>query len=96
MERRHKPFARHTRSGVNTDAAEKANDENVAWELPHITELIEDGEIAVGIPKPAGCVAIANGGDSTLAMQSRGKVEALAQLLTCLDQAIALRAGALY
>jgi len=57
--------------------------------LPHIAELIKDGEITVGALRPIGCVATACDGDSTLAMLVRRRGETLAQLLTRLDLAIA-------
>jgi hypothetical protein len=57
--------------------------------LPHIAELIQDGEITVGVLRPIGCVATACDGDSTLAMLVRRRGETLAQLLTRLDLAIA-------
>ncbi len=88
MERRHKPAARHTRSGVNKDAAGKDSTGH-PLHLPHIAELIKDGEITVGVLRPVGCVAVANDGDSTLAMLVRRKGETLVQLLTRLDLAIA-------
>ncbi len=88
MERRHQP-ARKTRSGVNKDVAGKVDGASAPWELPYIAELIKDGEITVGVLNPVGCVAVANDGDSTLAMLVRRKGETLAQLLTRLDQAIA-------
>ena len=56
--------------------------------LPHIAELIADGEITVGMLDPVGCVAIATDGDNSLAMLKRRPGEALAQLLKRLDQAI--------
>ena len=56
--------------------------------LPHIAELIADGEITVGILNPVGCVAVATDGYNTLAMLKRRPDEALAQLLKRLDQAI--------
>ena len=89
MERGHKPSARNTRSGINKDTAEKVHGASGSWELPHIAELIEDGEITVGVLNPVGCVAVASDGDTTLAMLLRRKGEALAQLLTRLDLAIA-------
>ena len=56
-------------------------------ELPHIAELIIDGEITVGTLVPVGCVAIATDGHNTLAMLKRRGGETLAQLLTRLDLA---------
>ena len=57
--------------------------------LPHIAELIEDGEITVGVLRPIGCVATAADRDCTYAMLVRRKGESLMQLLTRLDAAIA-------
>ena len=56
--------------------------------LPHIAELIADGEITVGMLNPVGCVAVATDGHNSLAMLKRRPGETLAQLLTRLDQAI--------
>ncbi len=56
--------------------------------LPHIAELIEDGQITIGTLYPVGCVATANDDHNTLAMLVRRKDESLLQLLTRLDQAI--------
>jgi hypothetical protein len=89
MERRHKPAARNAARGVNKDTAGKEDGAGGPWELPHIAELIKDGEITVGVLNPVGCVAVASDGDSTLAMLARRKGETLAQLLTRLDLAIA-------
>lgn len=88
MERRHKPAARKTRSGVNKNVAGKDSAGNLLH-LPHIAELIKDGEITVGVLRPIGCVATACDADNTLAMLVRRKGETLAQLLTRLDLAIA-------
>ncbi len=88
MERRHQHAARNTRSGVNKDAAGKDSAGN-PLHLPNIAELIKDGQITVGVLRPVGCVAVANDGDSTLAMLVRRKGETLVQLLTRLDLAIA-------
>jgi hypothetical protein len=56
--------------------------------LPHIAELIADGEITVGVLNPVGCVAVATDGHNSLAMLKRRPGETLAHLLTRLDQAI--------
>jgi len=56
--------------------------------LPHIAELIADGEITVGMLNPVVCVAVATDGHNSLAMLKRQPGETLAQLLTRLDQAI--------
>ena len=60
-----------------------------AFSLPNIAELIDHGEITVGVLEPVGCVAIACDDGNTLAMLSRRKEETLLKLLTRLDQAIA-------
>ena len=57
--------------------------------LPHIADLIDDGEITIGVVRPVGCVAVASDGYNTLAMLRRRRGESLIQLLTRLDQAIA-------
>jgi hypothetical protein len=87
MERRHKSVTRKRRSGVNKDAAGKVG-VGSSSELPHIAELINDGEITVGTLVPVGCVAIATDGRNSLAMLKRREGETLAQLLTRLDLAV--------
>jgi hypothetical protein len=58
--------------------------------LPHIEELIENGEITLGVIGPVGCVtAVADDGHNSLAMLVRRQGETLAELLTRLDLAIA-------
>jgi hypothetical protein len=56
--------------------------------LPNIAELIDDGEITLGVLRPVGCVAIASDADTTYAMLVRRKGETLQQLLTRLEQAL--------
>ena len=56
--------------------------------LPHIAQLITDGEITVGMLNPVGCVAVATDGHNSLAMLKRRPSETLAGLLRRLDQAI--------
>ena len=58
------------------------------FSLPHIAELIDDGQITVGVMEPVGCVAVASQDGNTLAQLRRRKGETLLQLLTRLDQAI--------
>ncbi len=90
MERPRKPAAGSAPSGIKKDAAEKVGGTGSPWELPHIAELIKDGQFTVGVVRPVGrCVAIANDGENNLAMLVRRKGETLAQLLTRLDLAIA-------
>jgi hypothetical protein len=61
-----------------------------ALSLRHISELIAYGEITVGEKVPMGCIAIAHDGHNSLAMLKRRNGESLIQLLTRLDQAIAM------
>lgn len=62
---------------------------NAPLNLPHIADLIDDGEITIGVVRPVGCVAVANDGYNTLVMLRRRRGESLIQLLARLDQAIA-------
>jgi hypothetical protein len=58
--------------------------------LPNIAELIEQGQITVGVISKAWCIgATADDGHNTLAMLVRGERETLVELLTRLDKAIA-------
>ena len=58
--------------------------------LPHLADLIDYGEITVGVLEPVGCVATAVDGHDCLAMLVRRDGETLAQLLTRLDLAVGL------
>jgi ABC-type Zn2+ transport system substrate-binding protein/surface adhesin len=58
--------------------------------LPHLADLIEDGEITVGTLDPIGGVATAVDGSNCLAMLVRRDGESLMQLLQRLDLAVAL------
>jgi hypothetical protein len=87
MERHHKSAIRNKRSGVSKDTARRVGGDSHS-ELPHIAELIEDGQITVGTLEPVGCVATACDGHNSLAMLVRRNGETLAQLLTRLDLAI--------
>jgi hypothetical protein len=88
LEGRRKSAARNTPGKVKKDADSK-NSVGALLNLPHIAELIDDGEITIGVVRPVGCVAVANDGYNTLAMLRRRRGESLIQLLTRLDQAIA-------
>jgi hypothetical protein len=88
LESHHKPAARNTPGKVKKDARSK-NSVDAPLNLPHITELIDEGEITIGVVRPVGCVAVASDGYNTLAMLRRRRGESLIQLLTRLDQAIA-------
>jgi hypothetical protein len=76
----------HKRNRSLKDNAEVSD--SVHASLPHIAELIADGEITVGVLYPVGCVAVATDGHNSLAMLKRRRGETLEQLLTRLDQAI--------
>ena len=84
MESRRQPIAR-TRS-----LKKKAKADSCATvpSLSNIAELIEDGEITIGMLRPVGCVATAADEDCTYAMLLRRRGESLSQLLVRLDQAI--------
>ncbi|HUZ93445.1 MAG TPA: hypothetical protein VMU57_00880 [Edaphobacter sp.] len=56
--------------------------------MSHIAELIDDGQITVGVMEPVGCGAVASEDHYNLAMLRRRKGETLLQLLIRLDQAI--------
>jgi hypothetical protein len=56
--------------------------------LSNIAELIRHGQITVGVIRPMGCVAIANGAHQSLAMLVRRQGESLPQLLERLDLAV--------
>jgi acetylglutamate kinase len=59
-----------------------------ALSLPNIAQLIEDGEITIGMLRPVGCVATAADEDCNYAMLVRRRGESLFQLLIRLDRAI--------
>lgn len=87
MERRRKPVPSKPTRRVAGSASDEQD--SVILPLPHIADLISEGEITIGEMHPVGCVAVANDGHNCLAMLRRRKGETLAQLLTRLDQAIA-------
>jgi hypothetical protein len=82
--RRQRPA--HKRNPSLKDNSGESDSANAG--LPHIAQLIDDGEITLGILNPVGCVAVATDFHNTLAMLQRRPNETLAQLLTRLDQAI--------
>ena len=81
--RRQRPARTH--SVKKKTRAESAVD---ALSLPNIAQLIDDGEITIGMLRPVGCVATAADEDCDYAMLLRRRGESLFQLLTRLDQAI--------
>ena len=88
MELRPKSAPRkRTRSIDKNGSSEKAAFDPSA--LPHIADLIDYGEITVGVIDPVGCVAAATDGSNCLAMLVRRDGETFSQLLLRLDLAIA-------
>jgi hypothetical protein len=77
-----------TSQRVKKKANAKAESFLAALSLPNIAQLIEDGEITIGMLRPVGCVATASDEDCNYAMLVRRRGESLFQLLTRLDQAI--------
>jgi len=84
--RRKRANRKRTRSVEEPTAGDSSTGD--ALSLPNIAELIEYGEITIGIARPVGCVAVANDEDNCLAMLARRDGETLAQLLARLDRAI--------
>jgi hypothetical protein len=88
LEHRHKRADRkRTRSLDEPTAGDGSAVDSLS--LPNIAELIDYGEITIGVVRPVGCVAVANDDNNCLAMLVRRHGETLAQLLTRLDLAIA-------
>ncbi len=58
--------------------------------LPHLADLIDYGEITIGMLEPVGGVATAIDGSNCLAMLVRREGETFLQLLQRLDLAVAL------
>jgi hypothetical protein len=88
LELRPKPATRkRTRSIDKNSSSEKAAFDPSA--LPHIADLIDYGEITVGVIDPVGCVATATDGSNCLAMLVRRDGETFSQLMIRLDLAIA-------
>ena len=79
MESRRQHAARNRNRNLKHNTAGSNSADTMG--LPHIVELIADGEITVGVLHPVGCT-------NSLAMLKRRPGETLAQLLTRLDQAI--------
>jgi hypothetical protein len=59
-----------------------------ASSLPHLQELIEHGEITVGMQPFGACMATATDADCTYAMLVRRDGESLLQFLIRLDEAV--------
>jgi acetylglutamate kinase len=82
--------SRRQRPATSQRVRKKAEAESAvtALALPNIAQLIEDGEITIGMLRPVGCVATAADEDCNYAMLVRHRGESLFQLLTRLDHAI--------
>ena len=87
MEHRPKRTNRERTRSVEKPAAGDSSAVDIL-SLPNIAELIEYGEITLGVVRPVGCVAVANDEDNCMAMLVRRDGETLAQLLARLDRAI--------
>ncbi len=88
MELRPKSASRKRTRSIDKEVSS----ERVAFDpssLPHIADLIDYGDITVGVIEPVGCVATATDGSNCLAMLVRRDGETLHQLLLRLDLAIA-------
>jgi acetylglutamate kinase len=82
------PGRRHPAKADALKRKVKANRSIDAFSLPNIAELIEDGEITIGMRRPMGCVATAADADCTYVMLVRRRGESLMQFLIRLDRAI--------
>jgi len=87
VEHRRKPAARKARNRVAKDAA-RQKPHTSPCEFPNITDLIDYGDITVGVLRGVGCAATAADEDRSLAALLRRPGESLLHLLTRLDQAI--------
>ena len=88
MELRPKSASRKRTRSIDKEVSS----ERVAFDpssLPHIADLIDYGDITVGVIEPVGCVATATDGSNCLAMLVRRDGETLHQLLLRLDLAVA-------
>jgi len=77
-----------TSQRIKKKAKAKGETPVAALSFPNIAQLIEDGDITIGMLRPVGCVATAADEDCNYAMLVRRRGESLFQLLTRLDQAI--------
>ncbi len=87
MENRRKRPAQNRARNIGQNAGGEAPTV-AAGAFRNLAELIEYGEITVGVLNPVGCVAIATDGHNSLAMLQRRRGETLIQLLTRLDSAV--------
>ena len=75
-------------SKLKAEAKPRKNNAPIPLSFPHIDELIEDGDITLGMLGSVGCVATAADADITYAMLLRRRGETLLQFLIRLDQAL--------
>lgn len=87
MEPRRKRIARDPARSLDKYASEKTPRMS-AISLSNIAELIEYGQITIGVLRRVGAVAVASDGHNSLAMLVRRQGETLDALLTRLDRAI--------
>lgn len=71
MEHHRKRANRKRTRSVEEPTAEDSSTVD-ALSLPNIAELIEYGEITIGVARPVGCMAVANDEDNCMAMLARG------------------------
>jgi hypothetical protein len=89
MKPRNKYRTRKVSGGLKKSVVEKHSASTPLY-LPNISELIEEGQITIGVLHKTWCIAAtADDGDNNLAMLVRREDETLAELLTRLDLAIA-------
>jgi len=84
MESRH----RHPARSRSVKKRAGAKDSPAAVSLPNLAELIEYGEITIGMQGSIGCLATAADEDCTYAMLVRRRGEDFPQLLIRLEQAV--------
>jgi hypothetical protein len=84
LERRRKRIAHDRTRSLDKQAPGKTP----PMSLPNIAELIEYGQITVGVLRQVGAVAVASDGHNSLAMLVRRQGETLDALLVRLDRAI--------
>lgn len=87
MEHHRKPASRNATRNTDRNAGVKPFTIDPG-SFPNLAELIEYGEITIGVVRPVGCVAIATDGHNSLAMLQRGRSESFVQLLSRLDSAV--------
>jgi len=66
----------------------KAESSVATLPLSHLAEVIEDGEITIGMQQFGSCIATAADADCTYALRVRRRGESFLELLARLDQAV--------